>query len=175
MTNWIVMLRAVNVSGTSIVKMEALRAMCEGMGLQKVRTYIQSGNIVFRTKQTKIAKKLEKELHKTFGLQTKVIARTAAEMRNVVERNPFPGQEGSKLLVFFLEREARSEAEAEVAALQITPEEIRIDGREVFFYFPDGQGKSKIPMARITKALGCAGTGRNWNSVVKLLAMGEEA
>lgn len=175
MKTTIALLRGVNVGGKGKVNMQALRAMCEGMGLKDVRTYIQSGNIVFRAPAGDWGVKLAKAIEKEFGVTTMAVTRTEAELRAVMEKNPIPGVEPNKLLVVFLNNTPAKEAVAAVAAMGITPETIHILGSEMYIYFPHGQGQSRLPMAKIERTLGATGTGRNWNTVGALLQMAEEA
>jgi uncharacterized protein (DUF1697 family) len=86
------------------------------MGLRNVRTYIQSGNIVFRTKSADIGPKLEKEIERVFGVKTFVVVRTAAELRALTERNPLPGVDPRKLLVSFLRSTPTAEAKWNTAS-----------------------------------------------------------
>lgn len=171
----IALLRGVNVGGNGKVNMAQLRAVCEGMGLQNVRTYIQSGNIVFRGKPAGIGPRLEAEIERAFGVKTFAVIRTGKELRAITERNPLPGVEPAKLLVSFLRAAPSAEAVEAVHQMGITPEEIHILGSEMFIHFPIGQGNSKLPMAKIERTLGTSGTGRNWNTVTALLAMAEES
>ena len=171
----IALLRGVNVGGNGKVKMDELRAVCEGMGLRDVRTYIQSGNIVFRSKAEDVGSRLEKEIERVFGVRTFVVLRTAAEMRTVTERNPFPGVDPKKLLILFLCLVPTAAAVEAVRRMQISPEELHVIGCEMYIHFPLGQGVSKLPMAKIEKTLGTAGTGRNWNTVNALLTMAEDS
>jgi uncharacterized protein (DUF1697 family) len=100
--------------------------------------------------------------------------RTAAEMRDVIARNPFGkrrGIEPSKLLVSFLASDPGAEAREKVRRMKCDPEELRIEGRELYIHFPNGAGRSKLNWAGLGKMLKTAGTGRNWNSVTKMLEM----
>ena len=174
MTMMIAFLRGVNVGGKNRIKMEELGAVCEGMGLSDVRTYIQSGNIVFGAGARFRGAQLEDEIERVFGFRPCVITRTAAELRAVVEGNPIHGAKPNQLLVFFLSGRPGGDAVEKVRQMGIEPEEIHILGAEMYIHFPFGQGVSKLPMARVEKTLGVTGTGRNWNSVMALLAMAEE-
>ena len=171
----IALLRGVNVGGNGKVKMDELRAVCEGMGLRDVRTYIQSGNIVFRSKAADVGSRLEKEIERVFGVRTFVVLRTAAELRTVTEQNPLPGVDPKKLLISFLRLTPAAAAVEAVGRMAISPEELHIIGSEMYIHFPLGQGVSTLPMAKIEKTLGTAGTGRNWNTVMALLAMAEDS
>jgi uncharacterized protein (DUF1697 family) len=179
MTVVISMLRGVNVGGHNKIKMDALRALYVSLKLEDVTTFIQSGNVVFRTKErelAKVGKRIGDGIEKSFGFRPEVILRTVDEMRGVVARNPFAGRkdvEPGKLLVWFLAAEPEAEARKKVFTVKMEQEEIRIEERELYIYFPDGQGRSKLSMGAVERALKVSGTGRNWNSVLKLLEMAE--
>ncbi len=160
--------------------METLRALYESLGFLDVKTYVQSGNVVFRTKKRdlkSIGQQLEEAIEKDFGFRSAVILRTSTELRDVVVRNPFAARteiEPGKLVVSFLASDPGDEARETVAAMKTAPEELRISGREMYTYFPDGMGKSKLSLPAIDRTLKTSSTARNWNSVTKLLAMAEE-
>jgi uncharacterized protein (DUF1697 family) len=173
------MLRGVNVGGHNKIKMEALRALYESLKLREAQTYVQSGNVIFRTDEwdlARLAKRIEDGIEKKFGFRPDVILRTAAEMREVVARNPFAkrrGIEPGKLLVSFLASDPEEEGRAKVRQMKCDPEEMRIEGREIYIYFPNGAGRSKLNWAGLGKMLRTTATGRNWNSVTKMLEMAE--
>lgn len=175
MTTRIALLRGVNVGGGGKIKMEELRAVCEAMGLRDVRTYIQSGNVVFRTNAKDAGARLAGEIERAFGVRTTVMTRTAEEFRAAVERNPISGAKPNQLVLFPLSSTPADEAVEKVRQMGITPEDVQIIGSEMYIHFPLGQGVSKLPMAKIEKTLGAIGTGRNWNTVMALLAMAEES
>jgi len=174
------MLRGVNVGGHNKIKMEALRALYESLKLRDAQTYVQSGNVIFNTDErdiARLAKRIEDGIERKFGFRPNVILRTAAEMREVVARNPFAkrrGIEPGKLLVSFLASDPGEEALEKVRQMKCDPEELRIEGREVYIYFPNGMGQSKLQWAGLDKMLKTAVTGRNWNSVTKMLEMAEK-
>jgi len=102
--------------------------------------------------------------------------RTASEMRQVVDANPFAARTGldpSKLTVTFLAADPGNRAREAVRQIPTDPEELHIIGRELYIYFPNGMGRTKLPMNKIEKTLGTPGTSRNWNTVTKLLEMAE--
>jgi len=174
------MLRGVNVGGHNKIKMDALRALYESLKLRDAQTYVQSGNVIFRTDERdipRLAKRIEDGIERNFGFRPNVILRTAAEIREVVARNPFAkrrGIEPSKLLVSFLASDPGEEAREKVHQMKCDPEELRIEGRELYIYFPNGIGRSKLSLAGLEKTLKTPGTGRNWNSVTKMLEMAEK-
>lgn len=173
------MLRGVNVGGHNRVKMDALRALYESLGLLDVQTYVQSGNVVFRTKErglASLAKRIEDAIEKGCGFRPGVVLRTTAEMRAVIAKNPFASRQDmdpAKFLVTFLADDPGAEAREKALAVDTAPEELRIDGREVYIYFPNGQARPKMSWPRVERALKTWGTGRNWTTVAKLLEMAE--
>jgi len=179
MTVIISMLRGVNVVGHNKIKMDALRELYESLGLRDPQTYIQSGNVVFRAEAkglAPLAKRIEDAIERKFGFRPGVILRITSDLRDVIARNPFANRHGidaSKLLVTFFAAVPGPEVQDEILGIKADPEELRIDGRELYVYFPDGIGRSKVRPA-IEKALKKSGTGRNWNTVTKLLEIAEK-
>jgi uncharacterized protein (DUF1697 family) len=158
--------------------MEDLRAMLESLGFSGVQTYVQSGNVVFRTDardMARLVKRIEQTFESTFGFHSDVLLRTAAEMLGVIAQNPFEGRgiEPAKLLVWFLEKDPTPECREKFSHIPISPEEAHLGVREIYIYYPNGMGRSKLPMAKIERALTCTGTGRNWNTVEKLTEMAD--
>jgi uncharacterized protein (DUF1697 family) len=97
-------------------------------------------------------------------------------MRDVIARNPFAkrrGIEPSKLLVTFLASDPGPEAREKLHKIKTEPEEVRMDGREIYIYFPNGMARPKLSWPVIERTLRTSGTGRNWNSVTKLLEIAE--
>ena len=179
MTASVALLRAVNVGGHNMIPMAELRVLCETLAWRDVKTLVQSGNVVFRCQSddtAALSKKLAAAIEKKFGFRPEVIVRTCAELRSVIARNPFAKRkniEPGKLLVNFLATQPGAEAQASVQKIKVGPEELRIDGRELYIYYPDGSGRSKLTNRLLEKTLGTPGTTRNWNTVTKLLAMAE--
>ena len=173
------LLRGVNVGGNNKIKMSELRELYESLGLRQAETFIQSGNVVCTTYArdlTKVAKRIEDAIEERFGFRCDVVLRTAAELRDALVRNPFAKREGidpAKLLVTFLAADPDPEGCSKVGAMNHAPEELHIDGREVYIYFPDGMGRSKLSWPKIGKSMKTSGTGRNMNTVEKLLAMAD--
>ncbi len=178
---YIALLRAVNVGGHQLIKMDALRTVCESSGLERVKTYVQSGNVVFWSEEkneAKVAARLQKAIEQSAGFAPDVILRTRAEVESVIARNPFAARKdvpGNKLLVTFFDHEPEREAAAKVNAMKLPPEEFHLLGRELYVFYPQGSGRSKFPVVSIGKTLKAAGTARNWNTVLKLFEMATEA
>ena len=177
---FISMLRAVNVGGHSKIKMDALRALYASLNFENPQTYLQSGNVIFKTGERKldaVAKRIQSGIEKKFACRTDIILRTAAELRDVVARNPFAKRsdiEPSKLLVAFLASDPGDAARKTLEDQKFAPEELHVSGCELYIYFPNGAGKSKLPWSSIANLLKTEGTARNWNSIRKILAIAEE-
>jgi uncharacterized protein (DUF1697 family) len=174
------LLRGVNIGGHHKIKMDALRALYESLGLKEVRTYIQSGNIVFKAKErdaARLASRIESAIERTYGFRPDVVIRTTAEFRKVIKGNPFAkrrGIEPGKLAVTFLADPPTDEAQANLSKIKTAPEELHIIGRELYIYFPNGMARPKIPWVQVMKTLKTTGTSRNWNTVTQLLEMAED-
>jgi uncharacterized protein (DUF1697 family) len=134
--------------------MEALRAFYESLGFRDPQTYVQRGNVVFQTKQrdlVALARKVENGIEWSFGFRTTVIVRTAPELRDVSARNPFRSRRGidpRKLPVTFLASNPAAEALELVLKINTEPEEVHIDGREVYIYFPNGMARPRFRGSR---------------------------
>lgn len=173
------MLRGVNLGPHKRMKMADLKELYESLGFTAVETLIQSGNVVFRTtgrSAERTAARIEEAIEARFGFHAPVMVRSAAEMRSAMERNPFAGRKGiepDRLAVNFLGREPEAAARAKLAALPPAPEEVRLDGRELYMYFPNGMARPKLSLAQVERAVAVPMTARNWNTVGKLLAIAE--
>jgi uncharacterized protein (DUF1697 family) len=174
------MLRAVNVGGTSRIKMDALQAVYESIGLQDVRTLLQSGNVVFRSTladRERLVRRIKQEIERQLELDVEVILRTLAEVASIVERGPIlsPRADKAKLVVMFLSNVPAAAAQAALAKWHKDrkgPEMIEMRGPEIYLYYPDGIGRSKLTNAVLESKLDVAGTARNWNTLEKLLETG---
>jgi uncharacterized protein (DUF1697 family) len=169
MNAYIALLRAVNVGGTGKLPMSELKSMCEAAGFKSVRTYIASGNVVFKVSKTEAQVKaaLEAALAAYAGKPVAVLVRTAAEMAAVVEANPFSQIPGNRTIAFFLDKAPAADATKTVS--NQANEQIKLGLREIYGFYPDGMGvsKLKIPAAK-------NGTARNMNTVAKLAEMAAE-
>jgi uncharacterized protein (DUF1697 family) len=176
-TTHIALLRAVNLAGRNTVGMAELRALLAALDLAEPRSLLQSGNLLFRSQGrtgAQLETLLEGAAHERLGLDTDFFVRTAAEWNAIVAANPFPAEAkndpGHLVLVCLKTTPDR----AAVAALQEAikgREVVRAQGRQAYIVYPDGIGRSRLTMALIERKLGTSGTGRNWNTVLKLLAL----
>ena len=162
------LLRAVNVGGAGKLPMADLRKLCEKAGLRNVQTYIQSGNIVFKTSlsEAKAQAAIERLLSVKLGKPGKVMLRTRVELDTLLRQNPFMKAAPNRVLVIFLDKAAPSRA---LDGLE-TPggEEVALRGRDVYVHYPNGMGKSKLKLPLVK-----LGTGRNLNTVAKLVSMAQ--
>lgn len=178
MTTYIALLRGINVGGNKIIKMLDLKAMFQTLGFENVRTYIQSGNIVFESdegSESLLTGVIERKIHEVFGFEVSVIIRTLAEMENVIANDPFQlsePEEFKRWYVTFLPAEPSAEALDKLRTYENGPDKVRFVGREMYILYEVSVSQSplfKVPFDRI---LGMTITARNWNTVNKLVTMG---
>jgi uncharacterized protein (DUF1697 family) len=178
LTVYVAMLRGVNVGGNSL-KMDWLRDACANIGMQNVRTYVQSGNIVFssRLAAAKLAETLKTTIDAKTRLPVSVVVRNASEMAKIVAGNPFVKQNGielTKLHVTFLAKAPSKPALDRLDALAGTRDEYRLAKQEIYLHCPINYGETKLSNAAIEKALSVGATTRNWTTVTTLCAMAAE-
>lgn len=166
---YIALLRAINVGGTGKLPMTELKAVCEGLGFTDVKTYIQSGNVLFRAdaNEDDVARTLDDALGERLGKKPGVMLRSRREMEAIVENAPFPDAKPNYLLVSFLPEAAPKEALDGMVAPD--GEEAVVAGREIYVHYPVGSGKSKLKLPALA-----TGTSRNLNTVRKLAEMAAE-
>jgi uncharacterized protein (DUF1697 family) len=160
--------------------MGALRDLVAGLGYSDVRTLLQSGNVVFRGKAAsgmRLEAKLASLTKKLIGVETDFFVRSLDEWQTIVARNPFPQEalrDPGHLVMMCLRDEP---SPAKVKALQASiagREKVKAVGKQAYLVYPDGIGESRLTIALIEKKLETRGTGRNWNTVLKLQAMASE-
>lgn len=176
----IALLRGVNVGGHHKIRMEDLREICASLKLRDARTYLQSGNVVFRKTEKDLqmlSRKMADAIERAHEFRPSVICRSAAEMKAVAAGNPFAARadlDPAKLAVSFLEEEITVDARMRVLQIKAEPEELRVSGKELFIYFPNGMGRPKLSMPTVERAVNTPMTSRNWNTVTKLIELAEE-
>lgn len=173
MTTWIAFIRGINVGGKNIVRMAALRDALADAGLQNVRTYIQSGNVVFES-AARSAKRLAAEIadvvEAASGVATAVQVLSKSKLEAIVARNPYPDAQDNRVHFLFLDAAARA-PDLDGLEAALAPSETYVLASDVFYlHAPDGIGRSKLA-ARAEKLLGVRGTGRNWRTAKKILAL----
>ena len=174
MTLHVALLRAVNVGGRNRVAMADLREMLTDLGFGGARSLLQSGNLVFEGDghdAAAIERLLEAETAARLTVRTEYLVRDAAAWRAIVAGNPFPREaerDPNRLLLMVLKQAPEPKAIAALTAAMRGPEEVRVEGAHAYIVYPDGIGRSKLTGTLIEQRLGTRGTGRNWNTVLKL-------
>jgi uncharacterized protein (DUF1697 family) len=174
----VALLRGINVGGNTKIAMADLRAMLTDLGFTDVATLLQSGNAVFSAKdktEGAVVRKLDAAVHKTFGMPVRSVIRTAAELAQVVAHDPFKGvaTDGAKYAVTFLSAPPPKEFASSVDPGSIAPEQMKVIGREVYMWCPEGLRDTVVGKLLTERRLGALPTTRNWNTVTKLLALAE--
>jgi uncharacterized protein (DUF1697 family) len=173
-TTYVILLRGVNVGGRARVSMAALRETCASIGAEDVATYIQSGNVVLRSRlgADTLRDRLADAIGDQLGVRAAVMVRTAAEMAEIIGRNPFPGADPATLHVGFLGGAPADDAAERAMTVGRAPDELQIRGAEVYLHLPNGLGRSKLAAAVIDpRLMGAAVTVRNWRTVSTLSEM----
>ena len=169
MAVYIALLRGINVGGTGMLAMKDLAALCGKIGFANARTYIQSGNVIFESglNEDAVQIEFEKALLARMDKKIDVMVRMPAEMRAILQANPFPDQEPSKVAVVFL---AGAPPVDQLRGLTgPAGEQVRAGSREIYVYYPEGMGRSKLklPLAKTPATV------RNINTVTKLIKVAE--
>ena len=182
MPTYVVLLRAVNVGGYGKLSMAEFRRLLEDLGFRNIETYIQSGNAVFDAAgpAAKVQAAVTAALQKLMGAKVDGVVRTHDDLLRVISQNPFAreaGEDGSRVAVSFLAAQAGAGAAAAFQAIvEKYPERrdrFHVAGEHIYFHFPQGAGETKVTGKALERAIGTPGTGRNWNTVLKLCAMSE--
>lgn len=160
---YVALLRAVNVGGSGTLPMAELKAICEKLGFADVRTYIQSGNVLFRSGlgETEVRERLEAALSERMGKAPGVLLRSRRELEAVLSEAPFPEAKPNFLLITFLPEPPAADALDRLVAPD--GEEVQVRGREIYIHYPNGSGRSKLKLPALKP-----GTARNLNTVRKL-------
>lgn len=168
MTVYIALLRAVNVGGTGKLPMTELKKLCEEAGFTSVKTYIASGNVLFKSDKSEAQVKaaLEKKLHAYAGKPVGVMVRTAAEMSKVLEKNAFPDLPGNRTVAIFLDEKPAAKSLEGITGQ--AEEKVALGKREFYVYYGEGMAHTKLKIPG-TKD----GTARNMNTVAKLIELAE--
>ena len=166
---FVAFLRAINVGGTKIIKMEDLRRMFESLGFANVATYIQSGNVIFEAvEEDNLRAQIESQIRQTFGFEVEVFLRSMAEVRAIVKKRPFEQQGEETLFIHLLQAAPSAKSRQAVLALSTQTDEFAVQGREVYWLRRD-RDKSPFNNNMIEKALGMSATARNLNTMTKIV------
>ena len=177
MTTHLVLLRGINVSGQKLIKMEDLRKLLTDAGFQNVATYIQSGNIIFESKETdkvKVAAQAKALIKKQYGWEVGVLVLDFADLEQTIGNNPFlkePGADQKQLYVAFLSEQPLSDDLSRFRAFDIGQDEAVLGDRVLYLKYASGAGNTKLTNALIENKLKVTATSRNWNTTLKLRDM----
>jgi uncharacterized protein (DUF1697 family) len=178
-SSYVALLRGVNVGGKNKLPMKDLAELFVAAGCRDVRTYIQSGNVVFRTGTgvaAKISRVIAAGITDRFGFKSPVVLRSADEMKAVVAENPFLANGGSDdgLHVMFLADHPAADSVTALDPRRSPGDTFIVRGRDIYMHLPNGAGVSKLTNAYFDSKLATVSTGRNWRTVTTLLEMMNE-
>ena len=172
MQKFVAFLRAINVGGTSIIKMDALRSHFQSFGLDNVQTYIQTGNVIFETDEkdsARLEERLEMQLERALGYHVAIFLRTLKDVKAAAEKPPFEPQDGETVHVVFLHAKPGTRVGKDLATHNSPADEFAVRGREVYNLRHD-RDASVFSNQFIEKVLGVPATTRNLTTVRKIAA-----
>ncbi len=168
-TTYAALLRGVNVGAHKRIRMPDLRALVEELGCTDVRTYVQSGNVVFRSHRgaAPLAKAIEQGIRSELGLDIAVVIRNGKQLERLVAGSPFDRLKPKKssLYVTLLAKRPDAKRVRKLREESFEPERFELAGEDVYLFFPNGYGRSKLSNALLERRLGVAATTRNWRTV----------
>jgi len=179
MNQYIAFFRGINVGGNRSLPMRELVELLAGLGLQNIQTYIQSGNVIFETGErdtAQLARRISQAVEHKRGFSPEVLLLETADLENAVASNPYPQAESNPktLHIFFLASDPPAPDLKKLESIKLEAEHFTLNGRLFYLYAPEGIGRSKLA-AGIEKALGVPATGRNWQTVCKVLEMAKSS
>jgi uncharacterized protein (DUF1697 family) len=171
----IALFRGINVGGNAILPMKDLVGILESLGLREVRTYIQSGNVVFRSTEgtlPQISGRIRSEIRKRFGFEPQLLLLESTELAKAIESNPFPEAESEPktLHLSFLASVPENPDLTTMKNLKKENERFALEGRVFYMHAPEGIGRSKLA-ANIEKLIGVPATSRNWRTVTSIMEL----
>lgn len=176
--HYVALLRGINVGGKNMLPMPELAKMFIAAGCGDVRTYIQSGNVIFKAMPELAAQlKIAQQIEKKFAIKVPVVLRSASELEEMAANNPFlkAGAAAESLHVMFLMDLPKAGLVKQLDSKRSAPDEFIVRGREIFLKLPNGVARSKLTNAYFDSKLETVSTGRNWRTVLKLLELAKGA
>jgi uncharacterized protein (DUF1697 family) len=181
MNTYIAILRGINVGAQKAVKMEELRKMFEKLGAKRVKTYIQSGNVVFDSTEKnckELKDQIEKEIGTTFGFDVPTLVIELSELKGIIKNNPYPAKKDvdiSKVHVTFLSDQPDDELIAKIDQKLYKPDEFTIGSKSIYLHIPESYGLTKLSNSFFEKKLKLTATTRNWKTTNELLTIAENS
>ena len=174
MLKLIALFRGINVGGKNKLSMKALTEILEEKGYRDVKTYIQSGNVLFSTSESKVlSEEISKEIKRTHGFEPEIILLKIEDLQKAIDANPFP-TDSPKFLHLYFHSDVPKQPDLEgLNQIKAPSERFQLIGKVFYFFSSEGMGRSKLT-AQVEKRMGVKATARNWNTVTKLLEMASE-
>jgi uncharacterized protein (DUF1697 family) len=175
METYVAILRGINVSGQKMIKMDDLKKHLKELPFKNIRTYIQSGNIIFehvKAEHAGLAEQIENKITQKFGFQVPVIVRSCADLNQIINNNPFK-EDTEKLYVIFLSELPQPKNIEKLMKIEKTTEQFYLFEDVIYLLCPAGYGKSKLNNNFFEQKLKVTATTRNWNTVIKLTEMSQ--
>ncbi|TDM00438.1 MAG: DUF1697 domain-containing protein [Flavobacteriaceae bacterium] len=180
MTTYISLLRGINVSGHKLIKMEALAKSFEMLGFKNIKTYLQSGNVVFswiKVDPKEIEQKISRQIENDFGFDVSVVVLTIENLLHIVENNPFinsPERNPTYFQITFLSSKPQTDNFSVIEQKKQVGEEISFSNHAVYLHCPNGYGKTKLTNNLLESKLQVIATTRNWKTTNELLKLAKE-
>jgi uncharacterized protein (DUF1697 family) len=178
METYISFLRGVNMTGHNSIKMTDLSSLYINLGFTDVKTFIQSGNVIFtntgKKSSSALSSAIEQGILEKFNYIVPVMIRTSQELSDLFSVNPFFDEIGfnpAKMAVIFLHEEPSADQIKKVKEVDYPPDKFKISGKEIFIYCPNGFGKTKLYTNFFEKKMGVVGTARNWKTITTILGL----
>ena len=178
---FISLLRGINVGGKKSIKMDRLQELFEDLGLEKVQTYVQSGNVIFvapRISKIALGQMIKEKILTDFGVSVSVLLLSSKELKNAIKDNPFLMEKKidvTKLHVTFLSEIPKKSAIKELEGKSIEPDEFRYSKNRIYLYCPNGYGRTKLSNTSLEKILSVDATTRNRKTVNELYSISKSA
>ena len=174
---YISLLRGINVSGQKKINMKELQAMYESLKFKNVKTYIQSGNVIFETSESStlsLQKKIEKKIEEVFSFDVVVFCYSIQEWKKIIKANPFTKEDTGRIYVTLLADATTAKPMDDINKVKHELEKIHIDKKSIYFFCPTGYGQSKLSNNFFERKLKTSATTRNWKTMDTLLTLAEE-
>lgn len=172
MNTFLSFLRGINVSGQKKIPMAELKKLYEELHFENINTYIQSGNVIFKNKNSvDLSQQIEQKIFEKYNFYVPVIIRTSDEMEKIIGRNPFLKQKDidlSKLHIVYLANDPNQDNIEKLKNYNYEPDKFYVSGKEVYLYCPNGYGKTKLTNNFFENKLKISATTRNWNTTNEL-------
>lgn len=173
MATYIALFRGINVGGKNVIPMKALTEILEARGYIGVKTYIQSGNVLFRSAHSKVenfSQEVGESIKSSYGFKPDIMLLDIEELKGAIHANPFPTDQPKYLHLYFLAKTPKQPDFEGLNWIKSINERFQLIGKVFYLYTPEGIGRSKLA-AGVERLIGVKATARNWNTITALLDM----